>query len=389
MLGFEIEIDLAVTDAAGDLIDGDTDLARSTTVPSFRLVSDSRSLTEHTDYSNIEFVTDAVSVVGPDSATGPAAVARQLAEVERIRDALYLANAAPLARADGTLTMAPAGAGARLAPDLGYDESDTLLVHYSTGVPLAGLPRFFDELRAAAPVGRLGPKDHPSLIRDRFSLHQARSFAADEMAKFHQRPHAPADGSLESRKLDGFLQLAYMQVCALADHLDYDGKGGNIKNLTAVLCRSAFADVVPLRAPHQPLRRPLPAAGHPRPPPGAGRTRLDQSPRVPRGRRAAKRQPGAHHAAGLLRVGVHRQPPRQPPADLRGDAGDRTPRRARQDAGADGAAQPRRGGQALGRRARRDRGDLPLVGGGLPPGLSRSDRHAVRRSAARAAVSEV
>lgn len=246
MLGFEIEIDLAVTDAAGDLIDGDTDLARSTTVPSFRLVSDSRSLTEHTDYSNIEFVTDAVSVVGPDSATGPAAVARQLAEVERIRDALYLANAAPLARADATLTMAPAGAGARLAPDLGYDESDTLLVHYSTGVPLGGLPQFFDELRAAAPVGRLGPKDHPSLIRDRFSLHQARSFAADEMAKFHQRPHAPADGSLESRKLDGFLQLAYMQVCALADHLDYDGKGGNIKNLTAVLCRSAFADVVPL-----------------------------------------------------------------------------------------------------------------------------------------------
>lgn len=246
MIGFEIEIDLAVTDANGDLIDGDTDLATSTTVPGFKLVSDSRTLNDDNDYSNLEFVTDAVSVIGGQSVVGPQSLNAQFLEVQRIRDVLYNAGSAPLQGVDGALTAVGEGLTARLDPTLDYDESGALLVHYSVGIPLAGMPQFFDRLRAVAPVLPWVQGDNSALIRDRFSLHRARLFAASELQIFHNQPQAPQAGSREARSLDGYLQLAYMQICALADHLDYDGTGGNIKNLTAVLCRSAFIDIFPL-----------------------------------------------------------------------------------------------------------------------------------------------
>jgi len=132
-------------------------------------------------------------------------------------------------------------------PTLNYNETNTLLVHYSAGVPLAGMPRFFDRLRAAAPVLPYVHGTNSALIRDRFNLHRARAFATAELNVFHLLPGAPVPGSQASRALDGYLQLAYMQICAVADHLDYPAATrGNIKNLTAVLCRAALIDVRPL-----------------------------------------------------------------------------------------------------------------------------------------------
>jgi hypothetical protein len=246
MIGFEIEIDLAVTDAHGGRIAGDTDLARSAVAPpAFKLVSDSRDLNHGGKYSNLEFVTDAVSAIGLAHAAGSATILAQLAEVQRVRNALYVAAPGPLNGADPQLNTLPgAGATARVDDTLNYNETNTLLVHYSVGVPLAGMPRFFDRVRAAAPVLALQPGDHPSLIRDRFNLHQARAFAVAEVARFSAIPGNPAVGSQQARALNGYLQLAYMQICALADHLDYNGQGGMIKNLTADLCRSAFMDIV-------------------------------------------------------------------------------------------------------------------------------------------------
>ncbi len=247
MIGFEIEIDLPVTNAQGGTIPGDTDLARSTTAPGFKIVSDSRTLTTGAGYSNLEFVSDAVSAIGTQQVAGRATILGQRAEMLRIRNVLYVAGAAALAGRDPQLNTVGVGANALLNPNLPYNETNLLLVHYSVGVPLAGLPQFFDRLRAAAPILPLAQGNSPATIRDRFSLHQARAFAAAELAVFLHQPGAPAAGSQRARALDGFLQLGYMQVCALADHLDYAAnQRGNIKNLTAVLCRSAFIDVFPL-----------------------------------------------------------------------------------------------------------------------------------------------
>ncbi|GAA1983039.1 hypothetical protein [Catenulispora subtropica] len=245
MIGYELEVDLAVTDEDGDYIEGDTHLALSTTVPSFTLVTDARLLNDDNLYSNIEFVTDPVSVIGTRHATGPAIVLAQLDAVRAARDALYFAGEGPLADADETLTTVGAGDTALLNPNLGYDETFTLLAHYSVGVPLAGMPHFFDRLRDAAPIPDYDDVS-PVLVRARFSLFQAESFADCEIRLFLETPGAPAAGSAETRALCGYLQLAYMQICALADNLDVQGEGAQIKNLTAVLCRSAFIDVFPL-----------------------------------------------------------------------------------------------------------------------------------------------
>lgn len=253
MLGFEIEIDLPVTDEDGDEFDGELKLAVSTTQPGFKLVSDNRTLTNDDDYSNIEFVTNAVSVVGTRRDAGKALVLAQLTEVERVKRVLYAAGSVALDGVDGTLDTSDAEATALLAPDLPYRETNRLLVHYSVGVPLAGMPDFFDRLRQAAPVPQPNPNTDSANYRDRFSLVRAKDFAAAELARFQTFANAPRPDSPESRGLDGYLQLAYTQVCAFADNLDLSNDDDRkpehvplIKNSTAVLCRSALADVLPL-----------------------------------------------------------------------------------------------------------------------------------------------
>lgn len=249
MIGYEIEVDLAVTNQEGGRIKGDAPLASSNSAatPSFNLVTDSRTLLGGGKYSNVEFVSDPISVIGRRRDTGPVRVLAQLDEIERIRTVLYGAGAARLEGLDPTLIAWGAGTTAVLAPHLGYRERHTLFVQYSCGVELAGMPHFFDRVRHAAPVPAPSPRiAHLPALRARFSLRQARLFADSEIRIFLTTPDAPAPDTPETLGLYGYLQLAYLQIVALADHLDYDNKKINIKNLAAILCRSAFSYVFPM-----------------------------------------------------------------------------------------------------------------------------------------------
>ncbi|SHN04351.1 hypothetical protein [Actinacidiphila paucisporea] len=266
MIGYEIEISLPVTDAAGKKISGDTKLAETTArhpdgptgKPFFRVVSDTRSLPNRTKYSNLEFVTKPWSVVGDGHTSGPAALLDTLQRIRTVRDAFYHAKEGTLSgSAGGLLQTLPAGKGARFAPNNGYREvagtagnGDGLFVHYSVGVPLAGMATFFDRLRPAVPS-----REGAYLPDARHRLHQAHSFAENAADAFVPRgPAAPAkgaDGFLSAkarhrREVLGYLQLLYMQVTAFADHADELESGGadaGIKNRTVVLSRAPLAEV--------------------------------------------------------------------------------------------------------------------------------------------------
>ncbi|CCA59142.1 hypothetical protein SVEN_5856 [Streptomyces venezuelae ATCC 10712] len=246
MLGFETEVSLPVADAAGRQYAGDTDLAQSTT-EDFKIVSDKRALNNGAGYSNLEFVTGAVKVVGSEAATGPGTLDRLLDEIRTVSEAFYAAT-------DGTrlqdmtldLEVLPAGADARLRPGFAYPEyagrpgmGDGLFVHYSVGVPLGGMPLFFDHLRDAAPVAPGAPN-----LRARFRLTQAKDFAAEVVAGYTKANEGSKKRKrLETDALDGYAQLFYTQIAAVADYLAQDADIGQIKNLTAVLSRSRLSDV--------------------------------------------------------------------------------------------------------------------------------------------------
>ncbi|MFF1906133.1 DUF4157 domain-containing protein [Kitasatospora sp. NPDC058218] len=245
-LGFETEIDMPVETSGGATYEGDTDLAESTATD-FKLVSDKRSLRNGADYSNLEFVTGAVSVVGTGSESGPAALERLVDEIRTVREAFYRATAkTPLAGMGLELEILPAGQDARIAPDLDFPNyagapgmGDGLFVHYSVGVPLAGMPMFFDHLRDAAPQAPGAP-----LPRARFRLSQSKTFAEQVVARYEQgQESARKRKRLETDALDGYSQLFFMQVAAMADYLAQDEDRGQIKNLTVVLSRSQLTDV--------------------------------------------------------------------------------------------------------------------------------------------------
>jgi hypothetical protein len=267
MIGFEIEISLPVTDAAGAKIPGDTKLAACPTQhpvgalgkPLFRVVSDSRSLPGFGGkYSNLEFVTKPWSVVGDAFTSGPLALQDALQRIRALRDALYNAGSVQLSTAAGALlTMLPAGQGALLDPGNGYLEQagtpgngDGLFVHYSVGVPLGGMATFFDRLRSAAPA-----REGLYLPEARHRLHQAHHFAEQAAEQFVPRATADVGRSKDRdvsaqarrrRQVLGYLQLLFMNVVAFADHADEVERnrgGSNIKNRTVVLSRAPLAEV--------------------------------------------------------------------------------------------------------------------------------------------------
>ncbi|MFI1812300.1 DUF4157 domain-containing protein [Streptomyces sp. NPDC020422] len=246
MLGFETEVSLPVEDARGEKYEGDTDLAKST-AEDFKVVSDKRALIDGSGYSNLEFVTGAVRVVGSMSEAGPERLDRLVDEIRTVRDAFYrAADKTPLADMALELEILPEGTGARVAPDLGYAEhagqpglGDGLFVHYSVGVPLAGMPLFFDHLRASAPNVPGAPNR-----RARFRFTQAKDFAANVVEMYEQGQGAAKKRKrLDTDALDGYCQLFFMQVAAVADYLAENTDRGQIKNLTAVLSRSRLSDV--------------------------------------------------------------------------------------------------------------------------------------------------
>ncbi|MEU8758938.1 DUF4157 domain-containing protein [Streptomyces sp. NPDC048659] len=248
MLGFETEVSLPVEDAAGNQFEGDTDLAKSTR-EDFKVVSDKRSLNSGAGYSNIEFVTGAVRVVGSQAEAGKGRLDQLADEIRAVSDRFYQeTERTPLADLPLELEILPGGAEARLAPDLDYPEyagqqgfGDGLFVHYSVGVPLKGMPLFFDHLRTAAPDTQGAPNR-----RARFRLTQAKAFAKAVVDMYDL-----ADSTDKKRKehdedtdaLNGYCQLFFTQVAAVADYVAEDQDQGQIKNLTAVLSRSRLSDV--------------------------------------------------------------------------------------------------------------------------------------------------
>ncbi|WP_261398444.1 DUF4157 domain-containing protein [Streptomyces misionensis] len=256
MMGFEAERDKRVKSQKGEKLPGDTDIAESKRAD-FKVVSDSRGLAGGGAYSNIEFVTGAVQVVGTKAQAGPDELDRIADEIRRVSDGFYAAT-------EGTrlsalkLDLRLLTKGVTLSSE-GYTESagqpgmgDGLFVHYSIGVPLAGMPLFFDLYRADAQAREAQGK-RTVLPDAQHRLNQARPFAAAEVARFSQ-----ATGSaLDTTALDGYLQLVYTQVAAVADYVAVEqGEGdrfaspqGQIKNWTMFLSRSRLSDTFQLLDP--------------------------------------------------------------------------------------------------------------------------------------------
>lgn len=247
MLGFETEVSLPVEDAQGRMYEGDTDLAQSTK-EDFKVVSDKRSLNNRQGYSNVEFVTGAVRVVGSMSEAGTERLDRLVDEIRTVREAFYgAADKTPLADLPLDLEILAEGAEARVAPNLDYTEhagrqglGDGLFVHYSVGVPLKGMPLFFDHLRNAAPHQVPGAPNR----RARFRLTQAKAFAAKVVEMYEgDATTSKKRKQLDTDALDGYCQLFFTQVAAVADYVAEEEDRGQIKNLTAVLSRSRLSDV--------------------------------------------------------------------------------------------------------------------------------------------------
>nr|WP_324786275.1 DUF4157 domain-containing protein [Streptomyces sp. H51] len=243
MEGFEVEVDKRVNDRSGRKLAGDTNLAKSET-EDFTVVSDSRGLDSGGSYSNVEFVSGAVQVVGSKAEDGPAELDRIVEEIRRVRDDFYGAvDGTSLEDATVDLEILSGGQDVTLSSQ-GYTEKagqpdygDGLYVQYTIGVPLAGVPLMFDHYREEAP-----DVTDAMLPRALFRLNQAKPFAAAELEKFENSTTGKKRGRTDTDSLDGFLQLYYTQVAAMADYLAQEEDAGQIKNQTIFLSRSRLTD---------------------------------------------------------------------------------------------------------------------------------------------------
>jgi hypothetical protein len=90
MEGFEAEVDKRVKGRDGEKLPGDTDLAKSKKA-NFTVVSDTSTLNNRESYSNFEFVSGAVQVVGSKASAGPEELDRIVDEIKKVRDDFYRA----------------------------------------------------------------------------------------------------------------------------------------------------------------------------------------------------------------------------------------------------------------------------------------------------------
>ncbi|GAB3001910.1 hypothetical protein [Saccharothrix stipae] len=247
MIGFELEISLLIADRRGRVLDGETPLA---SCPQYQLkiVSDKRQ-----GYSNIEFVTDPVSVTGADSKRGPETLAAQVRGIRAMRDALYAAKPGPFADAIAPYgTAVDEGRTARIRkfppravyqPAEADGRSDGLFLHYSLGVPVGALAGFFDLLRDT--IAPFTPDDPRFLDRARFRTAQAAEFAESVVTDFAVGG-ATGDQSLEVMR--AYMQLVYTQIAGIADYTDHAigvKPRGQVKNGTVALCRASFHEIFP------------------------------------------------------------------------------------------------------------------------------------------------
>ncbi|WP_433271449.1 hypothetical protein ACQPZF_12420 [Actinosynnema sp. CS-041913] len=241
MIGFEVEISLLVVDGKGKSLPGESNLAQC---PNYgmKIVSDRRQKN-----SNIEFVTEPVSVVGAGSGTGPGTLAAQLAAIKEMRDVLYAAKPGSFAAAIAKHgTAVEDGVTARIiefpakyspAED---DGSDGLFLHYSVGVPVRSLAGFFDLVRKIAPYV---PGRQNFLNRARFRMFQAADFAAVVAKDFAANG---ASGRDSVQAMYAYAQLVYTQIAGIADYTSEVDESGQVKNGTVALGRTSFHEIYPM-----------------------------------------------------------------------------------------------------------------------------------------------
>lgn len=242
MIGFEIEISLLVADKNNKKIPGDTELGTASVLP-FDVVTDSQQ-----GHSNVEFVSEARSVVGGTKVSGPKDLKSALAGMQAVTGKLAAAKGVGTFKAvtAGLVNTAGAGSTAKLLP---YPEGfrsyesqggDGLAPQYTVGARLGALASFFDFLRTNVPFSDRAA--YPS-DRARFRLAQAEDFGK-ELTKIFKKAVSPSSSDLAL--LNGYAQLVYTQVAAMADYLVGEKDKGQIKNNTVGLSRSNFSDIFPL-----------------------------------------------------------------------------------------------------------------------------------------------
>ncbi|MBO3749195.1 DUF4157 domain-containing protein [Streptosporangiaceae bacterium NEAU-GS5] len=262
-LGFEIEIAVPVRDQAGLPFKETTPLADAGTEFRFKLTTDIR----HTDddllgpegyYSNVEIVTEPIEIVGLGNENWGRAFGQLLARLKQVRNALYAVPedrpVAPLTDLLQETDLRPTVAGTTaqvvgLVPDdpvFDANEGGDLTVHYTVGLPLEGIPGFFDWLRRDDNTRKAEDDPRPYIY-----LQLAPKFAADLSAGYatwaERTGEADVPTADERLAFEGYAQLAYLQIAALASRFSAGNERNPEhilqKNRTAVLSRSALNGV--------------------------------------------------------------------------------------------------------------------------------------------------
>lgn len=258
MIGFEIELDRRVADAAGQEIAGDKKLAFCAD-GTFTVVSDSRTAVQaravksgerrkETSYSNIELVSAPF-----DQLAGDGALKTAFTDIRRFATACYAIQAdagldAVLGSAGLTFQLTEDGVGARVcrqpvftaADGLTYefdDEGvDSLFVHYTVGLPVGRLGEGLVWIMKKTRPGAEDEDDRP--ITNARRAERAGGAARELFRRWAGYRNVGATAQ-EAAALGGYIALLYTQLAASIDH-SYRAKT-QIKNKTIVVCR------VPLR----------------------------------------------------------------------------------------------------------------------------------------------
>jgi hypothetical protein len=256
MIGFEVELDRRVTDAAGEKIEGDKKLAICA-ADAFSVVTDSRTAEEvhpamgqdpqEISYSNIELVSAAFEQLSGDGALEIA-----LDDMHTFATACYGLGAGTdleqvLGDAGLAYQLTDEGASANVCVQPRFSVGniqyqfadggvDALFVHYTVGFPVGSLGPALDWIRLRTRPEAEDEEDYPLINATRAGrAGNAGRELFRRWAAYRGVIYAAADGDA----LAGYVALVFTQIASTVEH-SFIG-GAQIKNKTIAVCR------VPLR----------------------------------------------------------------------------------------------------------------------------------------------